>query len=466
MKQYRCWAEVDLNALRENLAWIRHRVGPDVKIMTVVKADAYGHGLKQIAALLMQSGTDVFGVANLTEAQSIRSVGRGWPILMLGACLPFEIEMAIREEVMATISRFEEAEQFSIVATRLGKVAGLHLKIDTGMGRLGAEPQHAPELRRRIAELPAVRLRGLYTHFSSVEDDVAFSRRQKRRFAQLLDTPPHSSVDYLHANNSGALLFEHDTYFNTVRPGLLVYGILPRGSRKLRSELQQQVRPALSWKCRVSLVKTISRGATLSYGRTFIAPRSMRVATLTAGYGDGYLRAGSNRARVLIGGVFCRVLGRITMDQMIADVSHLQTIQSGDEVVLIGRQGEREIAANDVATWCGTIPWEVLTAITARVPRIYRGGQVNCCTEWELHVSLVQQFFPKPGNHSTIGHALEPVPVFAPAAGAVRAGSIAEMGVQGRVSRRRVGGTVAGPDRLHFADAGANRSSLHQPTLL
>jgi alanine racemase len=377
MKQYRCWAEVDLDALRENLAWIRHRVGPAVKIMTVVKADAYGHGLKQIAALLMQSGTDVFGVANLTEAQAIRSVGRGWPILMLGACLPFEVESAVREEVMATISKFEEAEQFSTVALRLGKVAGLHLKIDTGMGRLGMEPKQAPELWRRIAQLPGVTIRGLYTHFSSVEDDVAFSRNQKRSFSRLLDTVPHPSIDYLHANNSGALLFEPDTHFNTVRPGLLVYGVLPPGSRKVRSDLQQQVKPALSWKCRVSLVKTVPRGAALSYGRSFVAPRPMRVATLTAGYGDGYLRAGSNRARVLIDGMFCRVLGRITMDQMMADVSHLKSIQSGDEVVLVGRQREREITANEVATWCKTIPWEVLTAITARVPRIYRGGQAS-----------------------------------------------------------------------------------------
>jgi alanine racemase len=374
MKQYRCWAEVDLDALRENLAWIRHRVGADVKIMTVVKADAYGHGLKQIAALLMQSGTDVFGVANLTEAQAIRSVGRGWPILMLGACLPFEVETAVREDVMPTISTFEEAKQFSAVATQFGKVARLHIKIDTGMGRLGAEPKRAPELWKGIEALPGVRICGLYTHFSSVEDNVAFSRAQKRQFARLLKALPHS-LEYLHTNNSGALLFEHDTHFNTVRPGLLVYGVLPRGTRKIRSELQQQVRPALSWKCRVSLVKSISRGATLSYGRSFIAPRAMRVATITAGYGDGYLRSGGNRARVLIGGEFCRVLGRITMDQIIVDVSRLDGVKSGDEVVLIGKQGGREITTNQLAEWCRTIPWEILTAITARVPRVYRGSQ-------------------------------------------------------------------------------------------
>lgn len=375
MKQYRCWAEVDLDALRENLAWIRHRVGAGVKIMTVVKADAYGHGLKQIAALLMQSGTDVFGVANLTEAQAVRSVGRGWPILMLGACLPFEVETAVREDVMPTISTFEEAKQFSAVAMQFGKVAGLHIKIDTGMGRLGAEPKRAPELWKRIEALPGVKIRGLYTHFSSVEDDVDFSRAQKRQFARLLKALPHNSIEYLHANNSGALLFEHDTHFNTVRPGLLVYGLLPPGTRKIRSELQQQMRPALSWKCRVSLVKSISRGAALSYGRSFIAPRAMRVATITAGYGDGYLRSGGNRARVLIGGEFCRVLGRITMDQIIVDVSRLGGVKSGDEVVLVGKQGAHEITTNQLAEWCRTIPWEILTVITARVPRVYRGSQ-------------------------------------------------------------------------------------------
>lgn len=375
MKQYRCWAEVDLDALRENLAWIRHRVGAEVKIMTVVKADAYGHGLKQIAALLMQSGTDIFGVANLAEAQAIRSVGRGWPILMLGACLPFEVEIAVREEVMVTISTLEEARQFSAAAERVGKVAGLHLKIDTGMGRLGAHPREAPALWNAISSLPGVKMRGLYTHFSSVEDDAAFSRGQKRQFRRVLQSLPHAALDYLHANNSGALLFEHDTNFNTVRPGLLVYGVLPPGGRKLESELPENVRPALNWKCRVSLVKTISRGTALSYGRGFIARRTMRVATLTAGYGDGYPRSASNRARVLIQGEACRVLGRVTMDQMIVDVSHLEDVKSGEEVALIGKQGNRQITANDLAKWCKSIPWEILTAITARVPRIYRGGQ-------------------------------------------------------------------------------------------
>lgn len=372
----RCWAEVDLSALRENLAWLRHRVGPQVKIMTVVKADAYGHGLKQIAALLMQSGTDIFGVANLAEAHVLRSVGQGWPVLMLGACLPDEIEAAVKDEVMPTISSIEEARLFSETAVRLRRTVELHVKVDTGMGRLGVTPEGALELIARIRELPGLKLQGLYTHYSSVEDDAGFSARQRKQFLKLLAAlgVRGIQVPFIHANNSGALLHEPDTMFNLVRPGLLVYGVLPPGKRRRRPGLPQQLRPALSWKCRVSLVKEIRVGASLSYGHTFTAPEKMRVATLTAGYGDGYLRAGSQRAEVLIGGRRCRVLGRITMDQMLVDVSRVRGVRAGDEAVLIGRQGRQEITANELAVGCGTVPWEVLTNISYRVPRIYRGG--------------------------------------------------------------------------------------------
>ncbi len=373
---YRCWAEVDLTALRENLAWIRHRVGPDVKIMTVVKADAYGHGLKQIAALLMQSGTDVFGVANLAEAQAIRSVGRGWPVLMLGACLPDEVDRAVRDDVMPTLSTLIEAKLFSAAAVRLKRTVNAHVKVDTGMGRLGVATGQAGELIEAVGHLPGLRLVGIYTHYAAVEDDAIFAREQRLRFNRLL-TPllkAGRTFEYLHANNSGALLLEKATIFNTVRPGLAVYGVVPPAKRRIASVLKRHLRPALSWKCRVSLVKEVTAGTTLSYGRRFVASRPMRVATLTVGYGDGYLRSGSGRAQVLIGGKLCPVVGCITMDQMLVDVSALKRVKAGDEVVLVGRQRRKEITAAQLAEWAGTIPWEVLTAITYRVPRVYRGG--------------------------------------------------------------------------------------------
>ncbi len=374
---FRCWAEVDLEALRGNLAWIRHRVGPRVKIMTVVKADAYGHGLKQIAALLMQSGTDIFGVANLAEARAIQSVGKGWPVLMLGACLPAEIESAVADGVRPTLSTVAEAKLFSRAATKLKKVVRAHIKVDTGMGRLGVAPEQARSLILRVGRLPGMKIEGLFTHYAAVEDDADFSRRQRKQFQKLLDelTQEQISFPLIHANNSGALLHEPDSLFTLVRPGLLVYGIVPAGKRRVDSELQGRLQPALSLKCRVGLVKVIAAGTPLSYGRTFVAPRAMRVATLTAGYGDGYLRAASNRARVLVGGKRCRVLGRVTMDQMLVDVSRLVNVRVGDEAVLMGRQGRDEIAARELAGWCGTVPWEVLTNISYRVPRIYRGCQ-------------------------------------------------------------------------------------------
>ncbi|MBU6399251.1 MAG: alanine racemase [Verrucomicrobia bacterium] len=374
---YRCWAEVDLNALRENLAWLRHRVGPGVKILTVVKADAYGHGLRQIAALLMQSGSDLFGVANLQEARAIRIVGQGWPILMLGACLPDEVETAVRDGVMPTLSSEGEVRRFAAAAQQAGKTVRVHLKVDTGMGRLGVPAERALELIGLIDRFPGLRLDGLYTHFASAEDDSRFTRLQSRRFRRLLARLAGEGirVPHIHANNSAALLHEPETTYNLVRPGLLVYGIAPPGRRARSSPLDRQVRPALSLHCRVSLIKEVQRGTPLSYGGTFVTPRLMRVATLTAGYGDGYPRAGSNRAEVLIRGQRCRVLGRVTMDQTLVALPRASGAMVGEEAVLLGRQGDDEITAGELAERCGTVPWEILTNITYRVPRVYRGGQ-------------------------------------------------------------------------------------------
>lgn len=379
MAAYRCWAEVDLSALRGNLAWIRHRAGKGAKIITVVKADAYGHGLKQIAALLMQSGTDIFGVANLTEAQAIRSVGRGWPILMLGACLPDEVETAVRDDVMPTISSFAEAQAFEAAAAKQNKFALVHVKIDTGMGRLGAPVAAAPALLARMAALPHLHISGIYTHYSSAEDDRKFSCAQRKRFETVVRELREKRLlpPLVHANNSAALLHEPRGIDNVVRPGLLVYGIIPPGGRRVDPSLRKHLHAALSFHCRVSFVKEIAKGTPLSYGRTFVAPKQSRVATLTAGYGDGYPRAASNRADVLIQGKRCRVLGRVTMDQTLVDVSAVANAKPGDEVALIGRQGREEISASELAATCGTVPWEVLTNITYRVPRIYRGGQAS-----------------------------------------------------------------------------------------
>lgn len=373
---YRCWAEVDLDALRQNLLWIKHTIGRKVKISTVVKADAYGHGLRQIATLMMQSGTDVFGVANLTEAETVRSLGKGWNILMLGACLPQEIRKAVKDDIIATISTSAEADLFAAEARRQGKVAKVHVKVDTGMGRLGVPWEKAIELIKHILNSNSLELNGIYTHFSSAEDDAEFTNLQKQRFKSVIDELKNLKihVPLIHANNSAAIIHETDFYFNMVRPGLLVYGIIPNGKRKADPEIKKFIRPTLSFKCRVAYIKEVPPGTPLSYGKIYTTKMKMKIATVTAGYGDGYLRAGSNIAKVLIGGKRCDIVGRITMDQMLVDVTGLPEVKPGDEVVMIGTQGNETIDAIEVANWLGTIPWEVLTCITYRVPRIYKGG--------------------------------------------------------------------------------------------
>jgi alanine racemase len=347
--------------------------------MTVVKADAYGHGLKAIAAHLMRSGTDVFGVANLAEARVIRGVGRGWPILMLGACLPEEVEPAVRDDVMPTISSLEEARAFSGAAVRLARPVRAHVKVDTGMGRLGVAAEDAVELVSAVGRLPGLLVEGIFTHYASAEDDARFTKVQRTRFEDVLRELRVCGirVPITHASNSGALLRAAHSDFQLVRPGLLVYGVLPGNRRRIRSPLSIQTRAALALKCRVGYVKGIGQGAPLSYGRTFVAPRPMRVATLTAGYGDGYPRAASNRAQVLTRGRRCPVVGRVTMDQTLVDVSRVKGVAPGDEVVLIGRQGRGEITAMELAGWCGMVPWEILTGISYRAPRIYRGAQAS-----------------------------------------------------------------------------------------
>lgn len=378
----RCWAEIDLNALRQNLAWISHRVGDGVSIFAVVKADAYGHGLKEIASHLMTCGANGFGVANLKEAFDIRQRGDGWPILMLGACTNEEREYAIRMNVMVTISRLKEAELFLKKAEEMKRPIQVQVKVDTGMGRLGIEPKDAIELVQQIKKMETSRyllLKGIYTHLAAAEDDEVFTRNQLSAFTEVVNGLKRKNIflDYVHASSSAGVLFEDNQLFNTVRPGLILYGIVPTGERIITHRIQRFLRPALSLKCKVSFIKSIQPGKTISYGHTFTAERQMKVATLTAGYGDGYHRIISGKGYVLIRNRRCPILGRITMDQMIVDVSSVTDVDCDDECVLIGKQGEEEISITQVAQWANTIPWEILTSLNYRVPRIYIGGSAS-----------------------------------------------------------------------------------------
>lgn len=368
----RCWAEIDLAALERNLRRIRAALPAQIRYVAVVKADAYGHGLPQIAARLMHAGADLFAVANLAEAAALREVGPDWPILVLSPVLPQEDRHVADLDVAVTVSSAEEVSRFAAVALSAGRQISVHLKIDTGMGRLGVWHEQAEGVYQLIHDTAGLRLAGVFTHFSSPDEDPEFTALQRRRF--LLALARCKGLDttglLVHADNSAGIeTLEIGGPFNAVRVGLLQFGILPRPGTLLESV---QAEPVFSFRTRVGLVKDLPRGTGISYGRTHILSRDSRVAILAAGYGDGIPRAASNRAQVLVHGLRCPVLGRVTMDQTIVDVTDLPGVAAGDEAVLVGRQQNAEIDISEFSRWGDTIPWETLCSVTKRVPRLYR----------------------------------------------------------------------------------------------
>jgi alanine racemase len=368
----RCWAEIDLAALERNLKLIRASLPPHIKYVAVVKADAYGHGLHQTVARLMHAGADLFAVANITEAAAIRELGPGWPVLVLSPLLPEEDKFLVEYDATAAVSSAEEVDRFDAVGRAADRIIAVHLKIDTGMGRVGVWHEQAEELYRHICERRHVRLDGAFTHFSSADEDPAFTDEQRRRFLAALRRCPGLDPARLmiHADNSAGLETAHgEQPFNAVRVGLLQFGILPHPNSMLA---RVHTEPVFSFRTRVGIVKRLPAGTDISYGRTHTLRRDSVVAVLCAGYGDGIARACSNRAQVLIHGQRCPVLGRVTMDQTIVDVTDVDGVQCGDEAVLVGRQDGAEISIAEFSGWSDSIPWETLCSVTKRVPRIYR----------------------------------------------------------------------------------------------
>lgn len=368
----RCWAEIDLAALERNLKLIRASLPPHIRYVAVVKADAYGHGLHHAAAHLMHAGADLFAVANVTEASALRELGPGWPILILSPLLPGEENALVDSDVVATISSAEELSRFAVTARSAGRPVSVHLKIDTGMGRVGVWHEEAPALFAQIVATPGVQLAGVFTHFASPDDDLAFTAEQRRRFLVALQRCPalDPSKLFVHADNSAGIeTMPGSSPFNAVRIGLLQFGVLPHPHSLLA---QVRTEPVFSFHTRVGLVKRLPAGTTVSYGRTHTLQRETTIAVLCAGYADGLPRAASNRAQVLVHGRRCPVLGRVTMDQTIVDVTDVGPVACGDEAVLIGRHGTEEISLSEFSRSADTIPWETLTSVTKRVPRLYK----------------------------------------------------------------------------------------------
>jgi alanine racemase len=361
----RCWAEIDLAALQHNAGVARAQVGPGVQLMAVVKANAYGHGLGPILQAL-DGHAEVFGVANIAEGLEVRAHLPKARVFILGPALPEERAQIVASGFIASISSLEEAIGYRNLAA--DRPAEVHLIIDTGMGRIGAWQEEAVALARRLADFPQLKVTGLASHLPVADEDESFTREQLARFHQLAAEVRAilPSIATVHVENSAGLLGFPAHAGDLVRAGLMLYGSAPL------AEWQAQLKPVLTWKTRITLVREVGAGRGLSYGRTFITPHPMRVATLAVGYADGYQRHLSNRgAEVLIRGRRCAVLGRVTMDQILADVTALPEAQAGEEVVLLGRQDAEEITAAELAMKAGSIAWEIFTGIGPRVVRLY-----------------------------------------------------------------------------------------------
>ena len=361
--------EVDLNRLTENYHRIREKVAPS-KVMPILKANAYGHGLVEVAKHLQSLGADYLGVAVLEEGILLREMGVQIPILVLGGILGNQIVHFLKYDLTITASSIEKLCQVEELATQMGVTARVHLKIDTGMERIGVHYYNAESMVETSLKCSNVSIEGIFSHFANSEiSDLSHARLQIDRFNKVLEfyqraglTPP----PLRHMSNSGAILQLPEADFDMVRPGLLLYGVYP--SAEVPHTVK--VRPALSWKSRVVYFKVIKPGHPVGYGSTWETDHLVRAITVPVGYGDGYFRSMSSKAKVLIHWKQYPVIGRVSMDQIVVNIEW-DSAYNNDEVFLIGEMGDESITVENLSAWAGTIPYEILTNINTRVPRVY-----------------------------------------------------------------------------------------------
>jgi alanine racemase len=368
----RSWAEINLAVLERNLENIRYHLPSHLRFISVVKANAYGHGLAPVVTRLMRARADAFAVAKLEEARQLQEIGSGWPVVVLSVLLPEEYPEAVRMQVIPVVSSLAEVQLLEAEASRQQTKLGVHLKIDTGMGRLGIWHEQASNLFPRLLHSQHLRLEGICTHFSSADSDPTFTDLQRTRFLHCLDElPPSHGHDLLvHADNSAGLeSFPDGGAFNAVRVGLVQFGIRTNKGGLLK---EARTEPVLSFHGRIGLVKDLPAGTPISYGQTHRLGRQARVAVVTTGYADGLSTAFSNRGKVIIHDQLCPVIGRVTMDQTLVDVTALVSRpEPGTRVTFIGKGEGVEITPSAYAAWSGQIEWEALCALSARTQRVY-----------------------------------------------------------------------------------------------
>jgi len=363
---YGTWLEIDLPVLRKNYQLIRELTGN--LVMPVVKANAYGHGLEKVAACFVAAGAEWLGVARIEEALLLREAGIKCRILVLGYTSPLRVAHAIKANITLTAYDFDVARAYAEQAKKLGEILTIHAKIDTGMGRLGIRMDQAEEFVLMIQSCPSLNLEGLFTHFACADEpDKPYTDRQLAQFNQIIAMLKQkgSQPTILHASNSAGSLVYPDARFNLTRVGIALYGLPP--SHEV--QLPQGIQPALSWKTRLISIKTLPAGHGVSYGFKYFTSKEERIGLIAVGYADGLRRRPGSQ--VLIRAKKLEVIGNVCMDQCMVQLDELPEAQIGDEVVIIGRQNGNEITATDLADDWGTINYEVICGLAARMPRYY-----------------------------------------------------------------------------------------------
>lgn len=367
-----CWVEVDLNALRNNFRVARDAFPKETPIISVIKANAYGHGAAEVGRTLLEEGAAILGVATVAEGRDLREAGIEGDILVMGRTVPSELDAALRWHLALSIPYLDMAKQLSDIVVKRGVTVNAHLKVDTGMTRLGVPWEEAADAARIIRDLPGIRLTGVYTHFANADlADPEVTSIQVERFQAVQDSIAERGFSNItfHLPNSAAILTSKFPEDSAGRPGLMLYGSSP--SEHID---KGNLAPVLSWKSRILQVRDVPAGTGISYGHDFVTARPSRIATVAVGYADGYPRCLTNRSQVLISGRRAPVVGRVTMDMIMVDITGNGEACPGDEVVLIGRQGQEAITAEELAELAATINYEIYCGISQRVPRFYLNG--------------------------------------------------------------------------------------------
>lgn len=369
----RTYAAIDLNAIRQNILEEKKLVGRDTMMMAVIKADAYGHGAIQVARTLSDFVVG-FGVAIIEEALMLRAARIDKMLLLLGPTGAQWFEDVVRHDISQTVFDYETAKQLDSTASLQGKKAKIHIKVDTGMGRIGLEPTpESVEIVKKIASLPSIEMEGIFTHFARADEETPEPANEPLKiFTEFVKACEDEGVSfkYRHAANSASIMQLPDSYFDFVRSGISTYGLYP--SAEITRDTVK-LKPAMEWVSRVSFLKKVPAGTPISYGGTFVTERESVIATVPVGYADGMKRSLSNKGRVLVNGEYAPIVGRICMDQFMIDVTDIPGVKLRDPVVIFGRSGDKFISVEEVADLAGSFNYEFICSVTSRVPRKFIG---------------------------------------------------------------------------------------------